>query len=244
MLSERLTIVIPCKNEQGYISHLLHDIAQQYDIKGTKIIIADSSDDSTLEVVNEFKIRYFDFLDIEIVQGGRVSEARNNGARLVKTPFTLFLDADVRLPHTFHLIEAYLKARGIVEKRGRALVTSSLGSYALDWKCEASYKIYNVAHRLLTKKYPFAIGAFFLVDTESFRRFGTFDTLVDNSEDFLFSQHYKSKEFYILDYKIMMDDRRFKKIGYLGFAKHLIVNFYKYLTNQKKHFYKNVGYWG
>lgn len=244
MLSERITIVIPCKNEQGYINHLLHDIAQQYDIKGTRVIIADSSEDGTREVINEFKIRYFDFLDIEIIDGGKVSEARNNGAKLVKTPFILFLDADVRMPNSFHIIEAFLQAKGLVNTKGKSLVTSKLGSYAQDWKCALSYNIYNFVHKLLVKKYPFAIGAFFFVDTDSFKKFGYFDTRVDNSEDFLFSQNYKSEEFKVVDYKIMMDDRRFKKIGYLGFCKHLIVNFFKYLTKQKTHFYKNVGYWG
>jgi glycosyltransferase involved in cell wall biosynthesis len=244
MLSEQLTIVIPCKNEQGYISNLLHSIVMQYDIKGTRIIIADSSDDDTPHVISDFKDRYKDTVNIEVIEGGLVSKARNNGAFLVKTPYVLFLDADVQFKNNFHLIQAYYIARKTKAKQNQVLITSKLGSYSSDWRCGFAYGIYNFIHSIFTKKYPFAIGAFFFTDIDSFRANGRFDEYIDNSEDFLFSQNYKPSEFIILKDKILMDDRRFKKIGYLGFAKHLIVNFFKFITGNKDHFKKDVGYWG
>lgn len=244
MLSEQLTIVIPCKNEQGYISNLLHSIVMQYDIQGTRIIIADSSDDETPEVIEEFKKRYKDVINIEVIEGGLVSRARNNGAYLVKTPYVVFLDADVQFKNNFHLLEAYYIARKTKAKHDQVLITSKLGSYSRDWRCGFVYGIYNFMHKIFTKKYPFAIGAFFFTDIASFRKNGRFDEYIDNSEDFLFSQNYKPSEFVILKDKILMDDRRFKKIGYLGFAKHLIVNFFNFITGNRDHFKKDIGYWG
>ena len=244
MLSEQLTIVIPCKNEQGYISNLLHSIVMQYDIKGTRRRIADAADDDTPSVGAEFNDPYKGTVNIEVIEGGLVSKARNNGAFLVKTPYVLFLDADVQFKNNFHLIQAYYIARKTKAKQNQVLITSKLGSYSSDWRCGFAYGIYNFIHSIFTKKYPFAIGAFFFTDIDSFRANGRFDEYIDNSEDFLFSQNYKPSEFIILKDKILMDDRRFKKIGYLGFAKHLIVNFFKFITGNKDHFKKDVGYWG
>ena len=134
MLSEQLTIVIPCKNEQGYISNLLHSIVMQYDIKGTRIIIADSSDDDTPHVISDFKDRYKDTVNIEVIEGGLVSKARNNGAFLVKTPYVLFLDADVQFKNNFHLIQAYYIARKTKAKQNQVLITSKLGRKVFyDW---------------------------------------------------------------------------------------------------------------
>lgn len=244
MLSEQITIIIPSKNEEGYISRLLHCLVDQYDIKGTTILVADSSTDKTPEIVKEFKERYSDLVDIHLVKGGKVSQARNSGADLAKTPYLLFLDADIRFESNFHIFEAYLKAKALKLRKDKALVTSKLGSYAENWKCALAYDFYNIVHKVLVKKFPFAIGAFFMVDKQSFERFNKFNELVDNSEDFLFSQNFKPDEFTIIPHRILMDDRRFKKIGYLGFAKHLIVNMFMYLIGNKKHFHKDVGYWG
>jgi hypothetical protein len=35
-------------------------------------------------------------LNVEVIDGGPVSLAKNNGAQLVTTPYILFIDADVR----------------------------------------------------------------------------------------------------------------------------------------------------
>ena len=88
-LSEKITIVIPCKNEENYIGHLLYDLAHQNDIDDIRIIIADASTDNTRNVIAKYK----PFLNIEVIDGGPVSVAKNNGARLVTTPYILFIDS-------------------------------------------------------------------------------------------------------------------------------------------------------
>ena len=44
-----LTIIIPTKNEEGYISNILYDLTKQSEIGGVKVIIADAnSTDKTI----------------------------------------------------------------------------------------------------------------------------------------------------------------------------------------------------
>ena len=90
-ISDKITIVVPCKNEENYIAHLLMHLRQQ-SIGDTRIIIADCSTDRTREVIEIMKGE----LNVEVIDGGPVSLAKNNGARLVTTPYILFIDADVR----------------------------------------------------------------------------------------------------------------------------------------------------
>ena len=55
-LSELITIVVPCKNEENYIAHLLMHLRQQQDLGNTRIIIADCSTDKTREVIQTMNI--------------------------------------------------------------------------------------------------------------------------------------------------------------------------------------------
>jgi glycosyltransferase involved in cell wall biosynthesis len=55
MLENKITIVVPCKNEEGYIEHLPDHLRHQQGIGKTKIIIADSSTDNTRKVNRKSK---------------------------------------------------------------------------------------------------------------------------------------------------------------------------------------------
>jgi len=84
--------VVPCKNEENYIAHLLDALREQEGSGNTKIIIADASTDNTRNVIKENKGN----LNVQVIKGGPVSEAKNNGAKRAKTPYILFIDSDVR----------------------------------------------------------------------------------------------------------------------------------------------------
>ena len=49
-IEDKVTIVVPCKNEENYIAHLLMHLHQQ-EIGNTRVIIADCSTDNTREVI-------------------------------------------------------------------------------------------------------------------------------------------------------------------------------------------------
>ena len=80
-ISDKITIVVPCKNEENYIHHLLDSLRGQH-IGDTRIIIADCSTDGTRQVIRDNS----QGLNVEIIEGGPVSTAKNRGARLVATP--------------------------------------------------------------------------------------------------------------------------------------------------------------
>ena len=73
-LEGKITIVVPCKNEEYYIHHLLDNLKRQ-NLGNTKIIIADSSTDKTREVIKWNTGN----LNVQVIEGGTVSFAKNNG---------------------------------------------------------------------------------------------------------------------------------------------------------------------
>jgi len=77
-ISDKITIVVPCKNEENYIHHLLDSLRGQ-NIGNTRVIIADCSTDNTRQVIKDNSHG----LCVEIIDGGPVSLAKNNGAQLV-----------------------------------------------------------------------------------------------------------------------------------------------------------------
>ena len=103
-MNHQLTIVIPCKNENKGIINVLKLIIKQTDCK---IIIADSSDDEgSVLLLQKYTSIY---PNIQLIKGGLPSVARNNGAKLVTTPYVLFLDADIYIFNPF-LLELERKA--------------------------------------------------------------------------------------------------------------------------------------
>ena len=61
--SDKITIVVPCKNEENYIPYLLTHLRNQM-IGSTRIIIADCSTDKTREVIQANKGN----LNVEIIR--------------------------------------------------------------------------------------------------------------------------------------------------------------------------------
>ncbi len=215
-LSDKITIVIPCKNEEKYILHLLNALRLQK-LGNTRIIIADSSTDSTREVI----LANSAFLNIEIIDGGTVSVARNNGAKLVTTPYILFIDSDVRFFDDCIIHDAV----GELEFHNLDLVTAKIYCYDDDWKANISFMLFNFVNEILQNFSPFAVGAFMLTRTNKFIEYGGFSERYITSEDFFLSRMYSTKKFKIIDNYFGQDSRRFKKMGYFGMASYLITNF-------------------
>lgn len=235
-MKELVTIVIPCKNEVKYIGHLLEDIHAQLYFNDVKIIIADAhSDDGTLQVIEYYEQLYG--MNIEVVVGGKVDVARNNGLKLVETPYVFFIDADVQFFSNTLLIDTLTALM-----KGSKLVTAKLKCYRGSWSVRTAYRLYNFVHHFLVKKYPFAIGAYFCTITSELKNRGWFVTDTDNSGDFLTSQKYTPNEFHVVNHYIGQDDRRIKKMGIFGMANHLMTNFYNYLKGSEQ-FNEKLGYW-
>ena len=237
-MRDKLTIVIPCKNEKEYIARTLGEIKNQYGIEGVKIIISDDqSNDGTIEEILRIKEEYF--LDVSIIKGGLPSFGRNQGARLVSTELILFLDADITFTSNRSVYSAIKK----LERKNLDLVgTFPLYKGEFDIRASIMFFINSISTSILSVTSPFAIGGFFLIRKDRFEHLGGFDELAEQSEDWLLSRKISIKKFGLLPFLITQDNRRFKRFGYFNMIKLMIANLFN--SNSENHFRKNSGYWG
>ena len=223
-LCDKITIVVPCKNEEDYIHHLLDALRLQY-IGDTRVIIADCSTDNTRKVIKDNSYS----LNVEIIDGGPVSVAKNNGAKLVTTPYILFIDADVR----FFKNNVIKDAVNIIESKQLDLVGLNIKSYDKDPRAMIGFTLFNTINHTLKFFSPFAVGAFMLTRRDKFIEYGGFPEQFVTSEDYFLSKKYSPKKFKIVKHHFGQDSRRFKKMGYLGMGKYLVKNFIN--RNNKKY---------
>ena len=233
-LSNKITIVVPCKNEENYIHHLL-DALRLQDIGNTRIIIADCSTDNTRQVIRDNS----SLLNVEIIEGGPVSFAKNSGAKLVTTPYILFIDADVRFFKPTVIKDAVNK----LESKNLDLVGLNIKSYDKDIRAIIGFTLFNIINHILKFFSPFAIGAFMLTRRDKFEEFGGFPEKTVTSEDYFLSRMYSPKKFKIVNHYFGQDSRRFKKMGYFGMGYYLIRNF---MNRNNKAYWDNLDsskYW-
>jgi len=223
-LCDKITIVVPCKNEENYIHHLLDSLRSQ-NIGDTRVIIADCSTDATRQVIKDNSVG----LNVEIIDGGPVSIAKNNGARLVTTPYILFIDADVRFFKDTVIQDSVNK----MELKKLHLVGLNIKCYDKDIRAKIGFTAFNVINHTLKFFSPFAVGAFMLTRKDKFEEYGGFPENLLTSEDYFLSKKYSPRKFKIIRHHFGQDSRRFKKMGYLGMGKYLIKNFVN--RNNKKY---------
>lgn len=216
MLSDLITIVVPCKNEESYIGYLLDELRTQ-EVGRTRIIIADCSTDSTRWVIEQNR----GSLNIEVIEGGPVSWAKNSGARLATTPYILFIDADVR----FFESKVIQNAVNVVTGENLDLIGLNARCYDGDLRARLGFSIFNLVNWVLKWFSPFAVGAFMLTRRDRFWELGGFAETLSTSEDYFLSRKYNPRKFRLLPYHFGQDSRRFKRMGYLGMAKYLLRNF-------------------
>ena len=215
-MSDKITIVIPCKNEENYISHLLDSLRLQK-IGDTRVIIADCSTDNTRQIIKSNS----QFLNVEIIDGGPVAEARNRGAKLATTPYILFIDADVIFFDSYVIHDAI----DALETNNLDLVTCNIKCYDDDLRASIGFMIFNNINGVLKHFAPFAVGAFVLTRREQFEQLGGFPEQFSTAEDYFLSRMYSPNKFKIINHYFGQDSRRFKKMGYFGMAAYLIKNF-------------------
>jgi glycosyltransferase involved in cell wall biosynthesis len=230
ILEDKITIVVPCKNEENYIAHLLMHLRQQ-DIGKTRIIIADCSTDNTREVIQVMKGE----LNVEIIDGGTVSFAKNSGAKLATTPYILFIDSDVRFFSDTVINDCVYEMR----KNNLDLIGLNIKCYDGDKRAQIAFMIFNTINGIMKYWSPFAVGAFMLTRTDKFWEYGGFAEKYMTSEDFFLSQEYDVKKFKLMNHYFGQDNRRFQRMGYFGMAWYLIKNYWN--RNNEKH-WKNIDY--
>lgn len=125
----RFSLVIPARNEEGYLPRLLDSVDEarrryRGGVDGVEVIVADNvSTDRTAEIARQQGCR------VVTVEKRLIAAVRNRGARAARGEVLAFLDADSRMhPETFDAIEGVLdKGRAIGGATGVKLERMSAG---------------------------------------------------------------------------------------------------------------------
>jgi len=235
-MEKLITIIIPCKNEERYIKDLLFGLAEQ-NIGKAKIYLADAdSTDDTKLLAETYAFELG--LNLTIIKGGLPARGRNNGARFAKTPYLLFLDADVTFTHQQAIEEAL---DNIYNKPIDMVGTTPKYRGELDLRAWLLFRLNRITAWYLSKTHPFAIGGFTLVKTDTFKRLGGYDEKATQAEDWLLSRQIPCWRFKLIPDLITQDNRRFKKYGYFRMIKLMWKNWKN--RNNREYFLQDAGYW-
>jgi len=230
-MNDLLTIVIPCKNEKDNIYECIGFIAKQVGFAGTKVIIADTSDEAdSLNFLQYTKDDYRYSLNIELIKGGFPAKARLEGSKLVTTPYVLFLDADIMLLNKSLLGECLAYDADLVTVQFQT-------EKGFNW----IFRLFDIQQRMSNwLGTPFAVGGFQLWKTEAYWKTGGYDETHLFAEDYWVSQ--KTDKMIIHNTKgVWTSARRFKNKGFFYM---FILSIKCYINRNNTEFFKNhQNYW-
>ncbi len=176
-------------------------------ISRMKVYVADAqSTDGTPEVVHG----YSEWMNVEVIPGGRPSHGRNAGARLASTPYLLFLDADMRLTD----VTLIRRAVALMKSRQLHCVTTNIACPEGKFWDRTLYRGNNLMQHFSRLGRPFSTGMFMLFDKRRFDQLGGFHEQVHFAEDFLLSQKVSPRRFGIVKGSIATTDRRFRLMSH------------------------------
>lgn len=90
----KISIIIPVYNNQKYLHQCLNSVIEQNEKDLEIICIDDKSTDDSLSILNEYAKKDKRINIISLPQNSGVSNARNEGLKLVTGEFVCFLDSD------------------------------------------------------------------------------------------------------------------------------------------------------
>jgi glycosyltransferase involved in cell wall biosynthesis len=235
-LNELVTIVIPCKNEKDIILKTLDLLNYQQDIRNVKVVVCDASDDGVtkLDLLDRIE-NYNDSFDLYLMDGGLPARARNNGFKLVETPYVLFIDSDV------FLLDPKIIKRSIIRihRQNLDLVTAKFRSD--NGKFNYVYKTFDFIQMLSKWSTPFCLGGYMLVRSETFKSIGGFNEEVKVAEDYIFSKQISPKKFGRINNIVYTPPRRFENKGVWYMLQLMLSSFFN--KNNKDYFTNDQGYW-
>lgn len=237
MLNKFLTIVIPCKNESINIYDCLGLIAKQKFIDEVTVIVADDSDeDESIGWLFRAKLDFSHKLKIYTIKGGFPAKARLEGSKLVRTPYVLFLDADIMLKNNKVLIECY---EHIFALEKDLLTVPFETERNWNWV----FRIFDFTQWLGIKfRITFAVGGFQFWKTKAYWETGGYVETQKFAEDYWISAKCNAKKFMVLPIKgIWTSARRFKKKGMVYMIKVMIKSYIN--RNNPSFFDDDQNYW-
>jgi glycosyltransferase involved in cell wall biosynthesis len=230
-----LTIVIPCKNEKSIIQKTLDLLNYQSDIWGVKVVVCDSSDDgiTKFDIIERLEINS-DKFDLYLMDGGLPAVARNNGFKLVETPYVLFVDSDVFLLDPKIIKRAFLR----IHRQKLDLVTTKFRSD--NGKYNYIYRLFDFLQLVSKWSTPFCLGGFMMIRSETFKSLGGFDSDIKVAEDYHFSKQIKPKKFGRINNIVFTPPRRFENKGVFYMVKLFLGSFFNH--KNKSYFTEDKNY--
>ncbi len=232
-LKDELSIVIPCKNEKKNIKMTLDCLNYQNNIDGVRVVVSDISDDKV--TIEQLINRSGDRFELIITQGGLPSVARNNGAKLIETPYILFLDADI------FILDNTILGKSIKHIKENYLDLVTVRFKTITREYDNVYDMFYYFQRLTKHISPFCLGGFMLISTNKFNDIGGFDETAKVAEDYLLTRHINPSNFGIMNKVVYTTPRRFKNKGMFYMTKLFISSFLN--RNNKEYFKQDKGYW-
>lgn len=235
-LNDKVTIVIPCKNEKDIIQKTLDLLNYQSDIWGVKVVVCDSSDDgiTKFDIIERLETNS-DKFDLYLMDGGLPSVARNNGFKLVETPYVLFIDSDVFLLDPKIVKRAFLR----IHRQKLDLVTTKFRSD--NGKYNYIYRLFDFLQLVSKWSTPFCLGGFMMIRSETFETLGGFDSDIKVAEDYHFSKQIKPKKFGRINNVVFTPPRRFENKGVSYMVKLFLGSFFNH--KNKSYFTDDKNYW-
>ena len=237
-LKEYLTIVIPCKNEKRIIEKTLDLLNYQSDILNVKVVVCDSSNDGITKPYLLDRLEYEsgrDRFDLYIMDGGLPARARNNGFKLVTTPYVLFIDSDVFLLDSNTIKRAVLR----MYQKDLDLVTVKFRSD--NGRFNYVYKVFDFLQLVSKWSTPFCLGGFMLIKSKTFEKLKGFDEEIKIAEDYHFSKQIKPRKFGRISNTVFTPPRRFENKGLLYMTKIFLGSFFNH--KNKSYFTEDKNYW-
>ena len=234
MLKDKITIIIPCKNEGTIIKRTLELINMQNEIAGTRVIVADCSDDNgfTKDLILSNSKKN---VKLKIIKGGYPAFGRNRGAEISDTPYVLFIDSDIFLENTNTLSTIV----NDFSNTNKHLATTRMRTD--DGKYNYVYRIFDLIQRASSFMTPFAIGGFMLFERNEFNRLGGFIDEDKFAEDYHLSSKIKPSKFKIYNEIVYTTSRRFKNKGLRNMVRMMIKSWIN--RNDDAFFKKDHDYW-
>jgi len=199
-MKPELSCIIISLNEEKYIEKLLKSLKNQT-YKNFELILADyNSKDNTVEIAKKY--------GCTIVNGGKASVGRNNGAKIAKGKYLLFLDADCELPKNF--LEINLKK---FKESKKGIGTSPLKPNKNSMFFNLIYKSYNLFVKITLNLKPHCAGCSILCTKKVFDEINGFDEKVIFAEDHDFARRGIYSGILILPMPIITSVRRFEQEG-------------------------------
>lgn len=186
-----VSVVIPALNEAHHLAELLPQLRAQ-SLAPHEVVVADfDSSDHTAQVARDWGAR--------LVEGGRPSQARNNGANACQGLWLIFLDADTRLPDRHFLARACQD----LQRQDLAVAVSDVRPYYLPQDKGHDRRLIQAWDRLLMGLqnsgqraylrlgFPVGTAQFMAARRQVFKDLGGFRTEVEPFEDseFLLRAH-------------------------------------------------------